>query len=263
MDQEQIGAYLARIGVARPAVADAQALRELQIGHLCAVPFENLAVHLGEEIGLGDDALYERLVVQRRGGFCYQLNGGFASLLRGLGFTVTPLACRTFEDGRWGLPFDHLALRVTGGALTEPWLADVGFGDHALHPLRLADRGDQRDPAGTFRVQEGADGDLELLRDGKPQLLIEQRPRVLDDFEGACWYHRTSPRSHFTRSLVCSRLTERGRVTLSGRTLKVTTDGHREATELPDEAAVLAAYREHFGFEPVTEPRVARAGSGR
>ncbi|ONK14420.1 arylamine N-acetyltransferase [Streptomyces sp. MP131-18] len=262
MNDGRIAAYLRRIRAGHPAVADAEALRGLQMRHLHAVPFENLSIHLGEEMALTDAAVHEQVVDRRRGGICYQLNGAFAALLRGLGFAVTPLSGRVVADGGPGLPYDHLVLLVTGAGLTEPWLADVGFGDHAHHPLRYDSRDEQTDPAGTFRLAETADGDLELLRDGKPQLVIEQRPRVLADFEATCWYHRTSPLSHFTRSLVCSRLTEEGRVTLSGRTLKVTTAGGREATELPDEAAVLDAYRTHFGIELDAEPRLSALNAG-
>ncbi len=205
MNDGRVAAYLRRIGAAHPAVADARALRELQVRHLHAVPFENLSIHLGEEIVLTDEAVFEQVVDRGRGGICYQLNGAFAGLLRGLGYTVTLLGGRVVADGGPGLPYDHLALLVTGAGLTEPWLADVGFGDHALHPLRYDSREEQEDPAGVFRLVETAEGDLEVLRDGKPQLVVEQRPRLLADFEVTCWYHRTSPLSHFTRSCRCAR----------------------------------------------------------
>ena len=115
-----------------------------------------------------------------------------------------------------------------------------------------------RDPGGTFRITPTPDGDLDVLKDGEPQYRLEQRPRELRDFEAMCWWQSHAPASHFTQSLVCSRLTEDGRVTLSGRTLTVTTgDDHREERELTDEQQVLAAYREHFGIVLDHEPLVA------
>lgn len=147
-------AYLERIGAARPARADAAALRELQLRHLMAVPFENLSVHLGEDIVLEEEKLLDKIVTARRGGFCYELNGAFAALLRELGFRVTLLQARAFGDGgRLGIPYDHVALRVETDDGTGPWLADVGFGDHALHPLALDDRTEQDDPCGVFRFR--------------------------------------------------------------------------------------------------------------
>ncbi|MBT2368302.1 arylamine N-acetyltransferase [Streptomyces sp. ISL-10] len=250
LPQRTVDAYLRRIGADRPARADAAALRELQLRHLHTVPFENLSIHRGENLVLADEPLVAKIVEARRGGFCYELNGAFAALLRALGFTVTLYQARVFgQGGRLGIPYDHLTLRVETVDGTGPWLADVGFGDHSHHPLALDDREDQQDPAGVFRIVDGGRyGDLDLLRGGKPQFRVDTRPRELADFEAGAWYHRTSPASHFTQSLVCSRLTPEGRVTLSGRKLVVTEHGERHERQLSDDAAVLAAYQEQFGL---------------
>ncbi|KUL54141.1 arylamine N-acetyltransferase family protein [Streptomyces sp. NRRL S-1521] len=258
MDIEQTEAYLRRIGAERPASPSARALRELHVAHLRSVPFENLSIHLGEEIELVDEALVAKVVEARRGGFCYELNGAFAALLASLGFDVTLLQGRVYGDGgRLGIPFDHLALRVRtqeGG----DWLADVGFGAHSQLPLRFGERDCQADPAGTFRLVRTAAGDLDVLHDGTPQYLLEERPRELADFRAGAWYHRTSPESHFTRNLVCSILTEDGRITLSGRRLTTTVDGERHVSELASEAEVLAAYERHFGIVLKGEPVLGR-----
>lgn len=256
---QTIDAYLRRIGAARPDRPDAAALRELQLRHLHSVPFENLSIHLGEDIVLEDEPILGKVVEAHRGGFCYELNGAFAALLRGLGFGVTLLQARVFgKDGQIGIPYDHLTLRVETADDTGPWLADVGFGDHCHHPLALRERGDQSDPGGTFQIAGAPDGDLDVLRDGVPRFRVDQRPRALADFEAGAWYHRTSPASGFTRSLVCSRLTEDGRITLTGRKLVTTVHGERTEQELGDDADVLAAYREHFGVELDRVPEVRK-----
>ncbi|WP_323748947.1 arylamine N-acetyltransferase family protein [Streptomyces sp. PR69] len=241
--------YLSRIGADRPERADAGALRQLQLHHLTEVPFENLSIHLGEDILLEEEALLTKIVDARRGGFCYELNGAFALLLRALGFRVDLLQARVFgEDGRLGIPYDHLALRVETADSSGPWLADVGFGDHSHYPLALDERGDQLDPAGTFRVTEAPEGDLDVLRDDKPQFRLETRPRELRDFTAGAWWHRTSPQSQFCRSVVCSRLTSTGRITISGRKLVTHEHGERQERKLANDAALLAAYRDHFGL---------------
>jgi N-hydroxyarylamine O-acetyltransferase len=245
MNDAAVTAYLARVGVPRPPRLDPESLRDLQLRHLQAVPFENLSIHLGEPIVLEEAALFDKLVQRRRGGFCYELNGGFAALLSALGFTVTLLAARVFGGGGAGPPFDHLALRVD---LSEPWLVDVGFGAFSHHPLRLGARSEQADPGGAFRIGEAEDGDLDVLLDGEPQYRLEQRPRALSDFEPTCWWQQTSPRSHFTQSLVCSLQTEGGRVTLSDRTLVRTAGGERREQALGGDAEVLAAYQGCFGI---------------
>ncbi|MEU8704804.1 arylamine N-acetyltransferase [Streptomyces sp. NPDC048565] len=254
-----VDAYLERVGAVRPSRADTGALRELQLRHLMTVPFENLSIHLGQDIVLETERLVAKVVEDRRGGFCYELNGAFAALLRELGFRVTLLQARVFGDGgRLGIPYDHMALRVETDDGTGPWLADVGFGDHALHPLDLEVRTEQDDPCGRFRFREAPGGDLDLLCDGSREFRLDPRPRVLADFRAGSWYHRTSPESRFTRSLICSRRTEDGRVTLRGRTLITTARGERQETELNDDAEVLAAYRDHFGLTLAHPPAVRR-----
>lgn len=223
-----VEAYLRRIGAERPGREDSDALRELHLRHLLTVPFENLSIHLGEDIVLDGKRLVDKVVGARRGGFCYEINTAFAVLLRGLGFEVSLLQARVFgPDGRPGIPYDHMALLVET-VDGERLLADVGFGDHSHFPLRFEDRGDQQDPGGVFRIVEGAEGDLDVLRDGKPQYRVERRPRELADFTVGAWYHRTSPDSHFPRNLVCSLLTEDGRITLSDRKLITRAHGERD-----------------------------------
>ncbi|MFJ8590542.1 arylamine N-acetyltransferase [Streptomyces sp. NPDC093598] len=270
MNSAQVDAYLRRLRVEPPAWPTVDALRELHLRHLQNVPFENLSIHLGEEIVLEEKRLLDKVVGARRGGFCYELNGSFGALLAALGFDVVLLAARVYGDGeRLGIPYDHLALRVRtvdGG----DWLADVGFGAHSHLPLALGERGEQEDPGGTFRIVEagpdaagvrGGHGtveaaDLDVSRDGRAQYRLEVRPRALGDFVAGAWWHSTSPVSHFTRSLVCSRVTEDGgRITLSGRRLTTTAaDGTREERELGTDEEVLGVYRERFGIELDTVP---------
>lgn len=252
-DASTVEEYLARIGVpARPA-ADLDGLRLLQRAHLGTVPFENLSIHLGEPIDL--TTLPDKVVKRRRGGFCYELNGSFAWLLTALGYRVTLHSARVWGGRRWGPPFDHLALRVE---LDQPWLVNVGFGRFAHHPVRLDVRQPQRDPAGTVTVEDRDFGDVEIRLDGEPQYRVDPRPYELDDFRPTCWWHSTSPDSHFTRSLTCSILTaDGGRVTLSGDRLIVTGPaGERDERTLDSDAAILAAYREHFGVVLDRVPRV-------
>jgi len=240
--------YLARIGVTRPAAADLQALRDLQLAHLLAVPFENLSIHLGEPIVLDQAALVTKVVRMHRGGFCYELNGAFAGLLTALGFRVSLLSARVFGAGRApGPPFDHMTLRVD---LAEPWLADVGFGRFATQPLQLSSPGDQPDAGGTFRVADSPSGhgDLDIFHDGEPAYRVDPRPYALSDFAPACWWQQTFPGSHFRESPTCSIFTSSGRITLSRDRLIVTEDGHRAEHTLTSDTEILAAYRRHFGI---------------
>ena len=71
-------AYLDRIGLTRPITVNIEGLCQLQYAHLMRVPFENLDIHLGRPIRLDLASFFEKIVIRRRGGFCYELNGLFA-----------------------------------------------------------------------------------------------------------------------------------------------------------------------------------------
>lgn len=254
---EQVSAYLDRINITGPLKPDADSLRRLHSAHLHTVPFENLSIHLHEDMSLNTLALYDKIVTRHRGGFCYELNGLFAAALETIGYRVQRHSARTFSPDRgFSPPMDHLALRVTDTA-GDTWLADVGFGRHTEYPLRFTDRTDQPDPGGLFRITEYEDGELDILREGEAQYRVDPRPLALSDFVPAMWWQRTSPDAHFTQSLICSRLTENGgRISLNGRKLITTDAAGRHEQELTSDQEVLTAYREVFGIELPRVPEV-------
>jgi len=231
VNDEQITAYLARIGYRGTPAVDLATLGALQRNHLLTVPFENLDIHLGRLITLDVDAIVDKVVDQRRGGFCYELNGAFAALLAALGFEVTMLEGRANTDDSPGVPFDHLTLRVTIGE--DSYLADVGFGAFSDEPLDFADREDQQDTAGVFRIVDRDDGWVDVLQDGARTFRFSPTSHVLQDFQPGCTHHQTSPDSHFPKRTVCSLRTARGRVTVSELTLTETTDGTKTINEVP------------------------------
>jgi N-hydroxyarylamine O-acetyltransferase len=254
-----VAAYLERIGYHGPLSPTAETLRRLHVAHLCSVPFENLSIHWGEPIQLDDEALFEKIVTRRRGGFCYELNGLFAALLRSLGFEVAMLSAGVGRaGGEFSPDYDHMALLVT---LEDRWLADVGFGDSFREPLRLDERGEQMEGDLAYRVEETGDGRLILFRreEGgpwKPQYRFGPEPHVYADYADMCHFHQTSPDSHFTQNRICSLATPDGRVTLSGMKLITTRGGERREREL-DEKEYAEVLRESFGLSAVPRTIVA------
>jgi len=215
-----------------------------------AVPFENLDIAWGRALVVDEDVTVRKIVEQRRGGFCYELNGAFAALLRALGFPLTLLSARVSrEDGTASAEFDHLALRVD---LQEPWLVDVGFGDSFLEPLRLETEEEQQERTGrTYRIVKVADVRIvqRRLEGGtwKPQYQFTPRPHRLEDFEARCFYQQTSPQSHFTRQRICTLATPEGRITLSDLKLIKTIRGQRSEQMLKDEDEWKKVLWEFFG----------------
>ncbi len=244
-----IDSYLQRIKYRGSPAPTAQTLRELQLAHLYHVPFENLSIHSGQPIILQDDALFDKIVVRRRGGFCYELNGLFAALLRELGFKVEMLSAEVANgEGGFSSDFAHMTLMV---ALKERWLADVGFGDSFREPLLLD--WDQEQEQGERAYQIIPNGDYLILRqrengaEWKDQYRFTLQPHRYADYAEMCHYQQTSPQSHFTQARICTRATAEGRITLSKMRLITTVNGkQREERELTTEEEYASALREHF-----------------
>ncbi len=247
MDIDQ---YLRRLGYEGPREPTLETLRALHLRHLESVPFENLDIHARRPIVLDEAAFFDKVVRRHRGGFCYELNGLFAALLRALGFQVTYLSGRVSPDGVHpsGPEFDHLVLEVT---LNGSWLVDVGFGEGFVEPLPLAvgqwDSGGPR-----FHLERlGEDWSLWVEVPGGARRLLyvfSRVPRRLEEFAEMCRYHQTSPDSFFLKDTLCSRKTPTGRVTLSGHRLIVTERGQRVERVLGSAEERERALLEHFGI---------------
>ena len=267
-----VPAYLERIRYVGPLPPTLETLRSLHRAHMLAVPFENLDIGIGREIVCEEGRFLHKIVNARRGGFCYELNGAFAALLRALGFQVTLLSARVSrEDGSDGPDFDHLALCVD---VNEPgpdepgpesrlgtWLADVGFGDSFVEPLRLASGLEQEQRDRAYRLTAQGNGfciEAKTLdtkapaanhKEGwKRQYAFTLQPRQLAEFAPRCGYHQTSPESHFTQNRICSLATPEGRITLSNGKLIQTRNGVQEERELHGEGEWLSILRDQFGI---------------
>ncbi|MCI0553304.1 MAG: arylamine N-acetyltransferase [Anaerolineae bacterium] len=260
-----IPAYLNRMHYSKPIKPDAETLRGLQIAHMMNIPFENLDIVLKRSIHLSEEALWEKIIVRNRGGFCYELNGLFAWLLKQIGFDVTYLNARVFNhrDGKLGIEFDHLALMVKIPNGSARWLVDAGFGDSFNEPLNFEDLGEQVQGAAlsgeavskglrSYRLEQTTDGYITWQKNydnsWERQYFFDLQPRRFpDDYEAGCLYHQTSPRSSFTRSSIISRATSDGRVSLEDGRLIITTNGQRAERPIANAEEYQALLKEYFG----------------
>jgi len=250
-----VPAYLGRIGYSGSTEASAETLRAIHRAHLFAVPFENLDIHLERPIMCDEDRFLHKIIHERRGGFCYELNGAFAALLCALGFDVTLLSARVARpDGSDGPEFDHLCLlvRLPNASVQDSWLADVGFGDSFIEPLRFELDLEQSQIGRRYRLREtGKRIHLEMMADGtwKRQYSCTVQPRQLSDFAAMCHFHQTSPESHFTRQRICTLARPDGRITLSDLKLIETKSEIRQEHALSGETEWRAQLKERFGID--------------
>lgn len=244
-----LAAYFRRIGFTGAVSADLATLQALHFAHATAIPFENLAIQMGEGVPLDLDALQDKLVRRRRGGYCFEQNGLFLAVLRALGFDADPFEARVRLGTDAVLPRTHMLLRVR---LPEgDHLADVGFGGEGLlHPVPMD--GEPHPQFGrTYRVAE--EGGLRVLQ--SKQLVawndlyaFEPVPRHPADFEMGNWYTSTHPESRFVKTLTAQRVTPEGRQVLRNLSFTVVA-GDRAEERILEPAEVPQVLREVFGLE--------------
>lgn len=221
--------YIHRINYEGALTQSLEVLKGLQQAHLLKVPFENLNIHYDRPIHLDINGFYNKVVVNGRGGFCYELNGLFNALLKEIGFKTKIISARVYngEMEAFGKEFDHLAIIVELNQ--AEYLVDVGFGAFSFHPLKFELGSIQSDPRGDFVIEAYEDGYYKVSKvAGEPKSLeyiFTKKERMLNEFAEMCDYHQTSPNSFFTQKKLISRPTEMGRITITGNTLKVTENG--------------------------------------
>jgi len=247
-----IQTYLARIQYFTPIKPDVQTLQGLHLAHMQNVPFENLDIRLKRPILLTEEALWNKIVLHNRGGFCYELNGLFAWLLKQIGFDVSYLNARVFNrEGELGIDFDHLALLVSIPNESTHWLADVGFGDSFNEPLNFGERGEQVQGLRSYRLEQTTEGFITWQKnyDGswERQYFFDLQPRTFPtDYEPTCSYHQTSPESSFTRGSIISKATPDGRISLEDEHLILTKNGQRSARPLQGKEEYRILLKEYF-----------------
>ena len=247
--------YLRRINYQGELTPTLPALQALQESHLLYVPFENLDIFLKREIILDLEQLYRKIVINRRGGFCYELNGLFHWLLQEIGFTTRLVSGRVYDQDRadYGPEFDHLSLLVK--IAEEEWISDVGFGDFALHPLPLVLNTALDDPNGQFLIEKYQNNSFRISRYNlrqncfSPEYLFSTTSRQLSEFNQMCHFHQTSPESHFTRKKVCSLATPAGRITLTGDKLIITQKDSRHEAAIKTDQEFQLTLKNYFNIK--------------
>lgn len=242
--------YLARIGVERPGRRSVETLELLQRAHLTTVPFENLDVFYRRGVSTSPDWSVDKIVSRGRGGWCYELNGAFATLLEQLGFSVKWLA-GTVPPSESVYP-DHLAIEVS---LDRSYLVDVGFGDSFIRPLPLDSEGPHDGGTGSYRfVFEGRR--TTLMFDGpngpETQYWFDAEASGPEAFEHSSHRLQSQPGLKWTERRFATRLLDGGpdRVTLLHNRIKFNRNG--EVTELPvaSEEEWVEMLRRWFNLAP-------------
>jgi N-hydroxyarylamine O-acetyltransferase len=257
----KLDSYFQRIGFRSKPGPDLDTLRALHLLHPCAIPFENLSTLIGEPVRLELDALEDKLIKRRRGGYCFEQNTLFQAVLESIGFEVLPLAARVVWNQERGPvnPRTHMALLVdVDGA---PYLCDVGFGGATLTaPLAFAPGVVQQTPHEPFRIeQSGRDYALavNLGSQWRTAYEFDLQPQRAIDYEAMNYFVETHPSSHFRHVLMAGRPDPEGRYALGGTVLsRYRTGSPMERRTLTSAEALAETLENAFGISLPTGPEL-------
>jgi N-hydroxyarylamine O-acetyltransferase len=246
-----LGAYLQRIKYEGEKTPNIDTLKSIHLSQLYTIPFENFDIQLGRNIYLEPEVMFNKLVHQRRGGYCFELNGLFLLALRAFGFEARPLLARVhltgMPSGR-GHQIELIKIKE------RQWIADVGFGvdtPRAPIPLNL----------NQTTIHEGQK--IRLVDAGHLGIMLqtEKNNEWIDlysfdlshvfpaDIKYGNHYTSTHPDSFFVFARVAELPVENGVITLFNSTLKKVIAGKEIIEELAEGQPYLDALKRHFGIE--------------
>ena len=249
-----VKSYLARIGIDEIPKPTLESLMDIQSRHLLSVPFENLNIHIYNKLPINPDYIFDKIVLQRRGGICYELNYLYRLLLIELGYKTFFYGGRTNKNGTF---FDHSfpMVEIEG----KKYLTDVGFGDNFLYPLEFKVDVPQEDPKGLFTIEYEGGGYYTVYKglDGSKyrEYTFTLNLRKISEFNERKIYYCTDSRSHFHKNLICSIEKENGRVSLKQSKILFTENGARRYQKVENFHHYVNLLYEHFGMVLTPEER--------
>lgn len=222
----------------------------LQHAYLYTVPFENLDIHARVKIKLDTQKFYEKIILNHRGGFCYESNALFSFLLDALGFDVSILAAKMTNSEISSPGYSHMALKVS---LDQDYLVDVGNGQSVRDPMPIPGDVISQSEGIRYKVGQYSSHEYALFyrteeTDWLPRFVFSNDHRHLEEFSVMCHYHQTSPASIFTQQRLVTLAMPNGRITMTDDTLTITQDDKEETHAIETKAQMEDMLHKYFNI---------------
>jgi N-hydroxyarylamine O-acetyltransferase len=247
-----LDSYFERINHKGSSQVTEGTLRDIHIAHTLNVPFENLDVFYRRPILLDGASLYKKIVKQRRGGYCFEMNGIFSLVLQEMGFKVTNLLAKVTIDGIHYTTKTHQAILVETGS--TKWLADVGFGNEGIiAPLLLEENTEQKQFAHTYRLITHSTLGYVLQKKNEdgyyPLYAFTLNECSPEDFLMSNHFTSTFPESFFLTMRMCTMPTREGRITLTDSHFKVVEKNDVREQSIANDDEFNAILKENFDLD--------------
>ena len=251
---EQLSRVFERIGLEYdPAAKPAPALLSaVQLAMATHVPYENLDILAGKPLSLDYGDLYDKIVLRRRGGYCFELNGFLGEVLRSLGYGVTEYMAR-YLRGETGIPMRRHRVIIATDCAGGRWICDAGIGQSAFRlPLPFEEGAVSEQFGETYRVDKAPffGWVISDLHHGAWRRFYSftEEPQLNIDYEMPSFWCEKSPDSPFTSAPILSIKTEEGRYTVDGDVFRIFRGEEVEERVLESEEARRAVYGTYFGL---------------
>ncbi|UVM40736.1 arylamine N-acetyltransferase [Pseudomonas sp. B21-017] len=251
--------YLQRLGFDAPPAPTLETLRQLQLHHTGAFPFENLTTLLGQPVLIDLPSIEQKVLHDGRGGYCYELNNLFLALLQTLGFEARGITGRVVmnqPEGAWTARTHRLSLVILDGVR---YITDVGFGGMVpTAPLILDTEDEQLTPHEPYRIEQHADGYTLRANVGgewRAMYIFDLQRQEDIDYTLGNWYVSTHPESPFVKQLMVARTGEGWRRTLNNGSFAIHRLGSEsERRQVTDVDELIGLLEREFDIRvPATE----------
>ncbi|MCF4994522.1 arylamine N-acetyltransferase [Pseudomonas syringae] len=256
--------YLQRLGFETPPPPTLETLRQLQRRHTGEFPFENVSTIIGEPVLIDLPSIEHKVLHGRRGGYCYELNYLYLTLLLELGFDARGITGRVVmaqPEGAWTARTHRLSLVHIDGVR---YVTDVGFGGMVpTAPLLLDTDAEQPTPHESYCIEQQADGYMlraYVTGEWRPMYLFDLQRQEHIDYTIGNWYVSTHPESSFASRLMAARTGDGWRRTLSNGSFAIHRLGADSVRrEITDVDALIALLEQEFGVRVPDRPHVRQS----
>ncbi|PTT30362.1 arylamine N-acetyltransferase [Chryseobacterium sp. HMWF028] len=252
MNISDLEKYFERIHFSGTPEMSMETLKKIHQLHPKYIPFENIDSYIGKVPSLNLDDIFKKLVLESRGGYCYEQNLLLSEVLKTLGFSVK------LQLGRvvWGRQENSIAAQTHLLLIVDfegkKYVVDCGFGTATLTaPILLNEEDQQQTPNGIFKVSHKEK--IYTLWMWKEQWLPVYRfiPEHVEpiDLDISNWYLSTHPDSHFKNRLILSRVDENARYTYMDHVMNIRSDnGAKESISIENEIQLHETLVNTFGL---------------
>ena len=258
----QVQAYLERLGFDHAPAVSKEGLDALVRAHQMRIPFETVRLHrTGQTPSMNLDDIFDLVISQHQGGYCFELNKLFEYLLRALGFDARPIFCRSVRGRETRMPLNHRGILVS--LPQGDFFADVGFGGPMPAGALKLEFGTQQIIDGNAFFAEPIDDDwwaLERITRAGADLHDDERPSQRQTELEFCTATAeeqdfdmlnqvfSAPGTLFRDHELANLRTSNGHIAFRDDVLTLRANGKKHTAELEDPQAVSAALKEHFGI---------------